>query len=100
MFNVRDLMANLQATQAGAQLYRPCAWTGGCWVCTGTCYDTCGFGTWGCTFSVGCGASTIYQLAAAADPATATQQLGALKEQLKQALAEVEKHEREALERK
>jgi hypothetical protein len=98
MFNVRELMANLQAAQAAAPqlLFRPCyGWTGGgCWICTGTCYDTC-FASCG-YLSGGCGGVTtvtVFQAAFAADPEAQRQQLGALKEQLRQAVADIEKQE-------
>jgi|GEM_PF-3112750 len=105
MFNIRDLMVNLTAHAAGgaAQPFIFCAATcdfSGCFVCTGTCFDTrvgCG-GTY-CLRSFGCGISTVIQVAGAPDATTASQQLTALKDQLKQALAEIEKQE-QALEKK
>jgi hypothetical protein len=98
---VRDLMVNLAAARAagvGAPWYIDCAVTcdlgtsgvvgGGCHICTRTCYDT------GCAFSFGCGYSlTIYEAAPATDTTAASQHLGALKAQLHQALADIEKQE-------
>jgi hypothetical protein len=100
---VNDLMVNLAATRAAAgavpQIYCFAAFSGGCNVCTGTCYDTCNgcsyFGGSYCTRS-GCDISTVYYAAAATDPAAAGRQLGAVKAQLQQALAEVEKQEQAA----
>ena len=90
MFNVRDLMLNLSA--AGAQQ----AIVGvGCHVCTGTCCDTgWGSGCWGSCGWSGCGRfSPVYEVAAAIDPEAEKQQLSTLKEQLKRAVAEIEKQE-------
>jgi hypothetical protein len=85
-------MINLAGAQAAAvdqqfifcvRAYSGCGFS--CNVCTATCWDT---GPRGCGYSIGCGDSLVYFQAV--DPA---QQLSALKTQLKQALADIEKQE-------
>jgi len=86
----RDLMVNLAAAQGAAAdqlIFCIRAYSGGipCNVCTGTCWDTiprCG------GYSVLCGDSRVYLPAV-----EEAQQLNALKTQLKQALADIEKQE-------
>jgi hypothetical protein len=85
MFQVRDLMVNLAAHSgaAAAPAYIFCAAT--CHVCSATCPDTSY-----CGFSYGCGYSrTIVE----AQPVPTASQTALLKEQLKQALADIEKQE-------
>ncbi len=90
MFNVRDLMVNL-AAHAGGQAQQPaifCAATCdfSCHICTGTCYDT----------RVGCGGRSYcgFTLTIVEVNPAGRVELSVLKEQLRQALAEVEKQER------
>jgi len=85
MFNARDLMVNLAAHSgvAAAPAYIFCAAT--CHICSFTCPDTSY-----CGWSYGCGYSRTVVEAQAAPTASQTAQL---KEQLKQALADIETHE-------
>ncbi len=96
MFNVRDLMVNL-AAHAGRAAQPQLVVGVFCRICTGTCCDTghsiicfAAFSGGGC----GCTMISPIELAAVpADPATSSQQLSVLKEQLKSALADIEKQE-------
>lgn len=89
MFNAKDLMVNLAAHTgaAAAPAYIFCTAT--CHICSATCPDTswCGW-SWGCAYS-----RTILEAAQA--PPT-SEQTALLKEQLKQALADIEKQEKAA----
>jgi hypothetical protein len=97
---VRDLMVNLAAARAagvGAPRYIDCAVTcdlgvsviigTGCHICSRTCYDA-SWGGGGCGYSI-----TIYEAAPVADTTAASQHLSAIKAQLHEALADVEKQE-------
>jgi hypothetical protein len=93
MFNARELMVNLAAYAGGGVAANFIRCFASCHYCSGTCYDGSWTGPIGCGFS-GCGITlTIVEAAPAADPATKSQQLSALKEQLKQAVADIEKQE-------
>ncbi len=82
MFSPKDLAFNLGSANLTLTIIYSfyC-----CRICTETCYDTggrtCGF-SWD---------TTIYQQQITVDPAVQAAQLNVLKEQLKSALAEVEK---------
>jgi len=95
-------MAVPMMPQAQPQYYIPCfaAYSGGCgfsgcYVCTGTCYDT----GWGCGgYSYGCGDSLVYYtVQAAVDPERALEEL---RKGLELALAGVQAQERLLHERK
>lgn len=88
MFHVKDLMVNLAAHSgaAAAPAYIFC--TASCHICSRTCPDT----SW-CGWSYGCGYSLTVVEAQAVPTASQT---ALLKEQLKQALADIEKQEAEA----
>jgi hypothetical protein len=89
MFDARNLMVNL-AAHAGvgaAPALIICA--ASCHICSATCPDT----SWWCGYSYGCGYSRTILEAQAAPTAEQTAQL---KEQLKQALADIEKQEKAA----
>jgi hypothetical protein len=96
MFNVRDLMVNL-AAHAGRAAQPQLVVGVFCRICTGTCCDTGHSVICFAAYSGGgCGCTMISPIELAAspvDPATAGQQLSVLKEQLKSALADIEKQE-------
>jgi len=94
-------MAVPMMPQAHPQFYLPCfaAYSGGCgfsgcYVCTGTCYDTRGGG---CGYSYGCGDSLVYAQQVAVDPERALEEL---RKGLELALAGVQAQERLLHERK
>jgi hypothetical protein len=80
--------AHAQAIFCFAAYSGGCGFYSGCYVCTGTCYDTRGGG---CGFSYGCGDSLVYTPQAAADPERALEDL---RKSLELALAGVQAQER------
>ncbi len=87
MFNFRDLMVNLSQIQPGIGTLTLCGFS--CHICTRTCYDTCAY-SYGCEITI----TRTVAVQQAVDPELSAQQLGTVKAQLQQALAEIEKQEK------